>query len=71
MDATLSYTKGELDEVTTLIGLSHKKRARLGVIGMPYRRQILGYAYDPKVLIGDAAHPGVYEVSPDLSMKEI
>lgn len=36
VDGTLSYTEGQLDEVSTLIGLSYRNKARLGVIGLPY-----------------------------------
>lgn len=62
LDATLSYTKGELDEVTTLIGLSYKKKARIGVISTPYVRKRSGFHFRPRVLIGDAQKPGVYEM---------
>ena len=38
LDATLSYTQGYLDEVTTLIGLSYQNKSRLGVIGLPFKK---------------------------------
>lgn len=62
LDATLSYTKGELDEVTTLIGLSYRKKARIGVMALPYTCKGSGYHYRPRVLVGDAEKPGVDQV---------
>ena len=36
LDATISYTKGELDAVTTLIGVSYEDTPFLGIIGHFY-----------------------------------
>ncbi len=36
LDGTLSYVKGELDAVTTLIGLSVGSVPVLGIIGYPF-----------------------------------
>lgn len=66
LDGTKSYTNGELDEVTTLIGLSYRKRARVGVMGLPYRRLPGGYKFDPRVIVGDVGSPGVFEVTQNL-----
>jgi 3'-phosphoadenosine 5'-phosphosulfate (PAPS) 3'-phosphatase len=59
VDGTLSYTEGNLDEVSTLIGLSYKNRARLGVIGLPYLSSPL-YKYSPRVFFGSSTHRRVY-----------
>ena len=41
LDGTLSYVNGELDAVTTLIGLSIGSEPVLGVIGLPYSGKVL------------------------------
>lgn len=66
LDGTKSYTNGVLDEVTTLIGLSYRKRARVGVMGIPYRQIPGGYKFDPRVLVGDVGNPGVFEITQSL-----
>lgn len=66
LDGTKSYTNGELDEVTTLIGLSYRKKARIGIMGIPYVRIAGGYKFNPRVLVGDVGNPGVFEVTQNL-----
>ena len=61
IDATLSYTQGHLHEVTTLIGLSYKGEARLGVIGLPYNNKVPA-EFSPQVMFGSASHPKVYQM---------
>jgi 3'-phosphoadenosine 5'-phosphosulfate (PAPS) 3'-phosphatase len=55
LDGTLSYVNGELDAVTTLIGLSVGTHPVLGIIGQPYPGEVSkdGVSkFDPKVYFG-------------------
>ena len=58
LDATTSFTKGRLTEVSSLVGLSYKNRAKIGILGVPYT--ITNENFHPNVMIGDANHPVVY-----------
>lgn len=37
LDGTLSYTKNELDAITTLIGISYNNQPLIGIIGQPFQ----------------------------------
>lgn len=54
LDGTLSYVDNELDAVCTLIGISHKKRPLLGLVGEYYKRNNDGvtFTYEPKFIFG-------------------
>lgn len=69
LDGTLSYTQGHLHEVTTLIGLSYKREARLGIIGLPYTNNAPGQ-YHPRVVFGSSHHPLVYEMDMEKNIKK-
>lgn len=69
VDGTLSYTEGQLDEVSTLIGLSFRGKARLGVIGLPYMAAP-EYRFSPRVFFGEAEHGTVYELGQEGRMAE-
>jgi 3'(2'), 5'-bisphosphate nucleotidase len=77
LDATLSFTKNELENITTLIGLGYQKRPYLGVIGHPFKKKDeANYEFNPRIyfshrnvkkvfyLNADEVHSGVTGVLP-------
>ena len=67
LDATTSYTLGRLNEVSSLVGLSYKNKARLGILGIPYLK---GNNYKPNVIIGDAEHNEVYVIDDHFTIQK-
>lgn len=63
LDATTSYTLGRLSEVSSLVGLSFQNKAKLGIMGIPYKDT---NEYQPSVMIGDSDHPIVYLLDENL-----
>ena len=49
LDSTISYVKGELDAVTSLIGLTINSKPVVGIISQPYTRNNV---YNPKIYYG-------------------
>jgi len=58
LDATKSFTKGKLDNVTTLITLTHKGRPFAAVIGQPFRD---GCVFNPHAYASVITVPRVFE----------
>jgi 3'(2'), 5'-bisphosphate nucleotidase len=60
LDGTLSYIKGEMDCVTTLIGVSVKGKPILGLIGKPYKKNGDGYDFSPMTYFAHANMNKIY-----------
>ena len=60
LDGTLAYTKNELEAVTVLMGVSHKKSPLLGIIAHIYPRKSIeenrkcDYDFDPQIYFAHA-----------------
>ena len=56
-----------------MIGISYKKRARIGVIATPYTKDPMTQkcVFSPKVLLGDCDNHQVFEIIEDLSSTKI
>ncbi|CAD8205350.1 unnamed protein product [Paramecium pentaurelia] len=56
LDGTLDFVQGDFDCVTTLIGLSYKKKALMGIISQPFVKIAdKQYEFKPKIYFGH--HP--------------
>ena len=56
IDCTLGFLNGREEDVTVLIGLSHKKRAVAGVIATPFKEQANNKLYSPIITVGSVGH---------------
>lgn len=53
LDGTLSFVQGELDSVTTLIGVSYQGVPYMGIIGRPFTLKSENkYQFDPYIYFG-------------------
>lgn len=64
LDGTKAFTEGQLNQVTSLIGVSYKQEPYIGVISQIWDRHNTadGYQFDPTVYFGVVTHPRVYHV---------
>lgn len=63
LDGTISFTKGELHAVTTLIGLAHKGKPLAGVMGQIWSH--IDQSFRPTVYVGMAGHSRVVSIFTD------
>lgn len=61
IDCTKGFIQGEIQDVTVLIGISQKKQAEIGIIGIPYKMVNGKSLYDPSVIFGSATDKVAYE----------
>lgn len=52
MDCTNGFLNGNYEDITVLVGLSHKNKPVAGVIGTPYQQVNEQKVYNPVVSIG-------------------
>ena len=52
MDSTKGFVEDRVEDVTVLIGISEKKKASIGVIGIPFKKPSSELFYRPSVAIG-------------------
>lgn len=61
IDCTRGFINGNYEDVTILIGLSHKKKPEAGIIGTPYRLKDGEKLYDPVVTIGSVKEKEAFD----------
>ena len=61
LDCTLGYVKGNVEDVTVLIGLSYKQKPVAGVIGTPFKAIANEKVFDPIVTIGSVKSKETYD----------
>jgi len=71
LDGTVDFLKGELDCVTTLIGVSLNARATLGVVGRYFRKEVqngeTNYAFDPTCYFAHTDYKKVFSIKYNVS----
>ena len=61
IDNTKGFINGTAEDVTILIGISHKQKAEMGIIGIPFKKVGDKTIYDPSVVIGSVADQQAFE----------
>jgi 3'-phosphoadenosine 5'-phosphosulfate (PAPS) 3'-phosphatase len=63
IDCTKGFIGGFVEDSTVLIGISHKGKASIGIVGSPFKYIEEEAVYHPSIFVGSVADQIAYEFS--------